>query len=64
MLRECLALSTCHLSRVMLCVTCHVSRVTSHMSCIFFYYYFLVLQSGEASRLRVCYQRGLPCEVM
>ena len=36
----------CHMSYV----TCHMSHVMCHMS-IFF---------GEAYRLRVCYQRGLP----
>ena len=47
------------------CVTCHVSRVTCHMSHVT----CQVSQkkkkkkmekSGGASRLRVCYQRGLP----
>ena len=44
-------------------VTCHMSRVTCHMSCVTCIIYFLLLffgQSGEASRWRVCYQRGLP----
>ena len=48
-------------------VTCHVWRVTCHMSCvtchiIYIYMYFVWEwgQSGEASRWRVCYQRGLP----
>ena len=46
-------------------VTCHVSRVTCHMlhvTCnIFFIFIFIFfLQSGEAYRWRVCYQRGLP----
>ena len=32
-------------------VTCHVSHVT---------FFLFFLQSGEAYRWRVCYQRGLP----
>ena len=51
-------------------VTCHVSRVTCQVSgvrwqvsfvrwCVLFCL-FLILQSGGASRWRVCYQRGLP----
>ena len=40
----------CHVSRVM----CQVSHVT------FIYFIFFFGQSGEAYRLRVCYQRGLP----
>ena len=43
-------------------VTCHVSGVRCHVSgvtCIYIYIFFF-LQSGEASRWRVCYQRGLP----
>ena len=48
----------CRMSRIM-ChvwpVTCHVSYVTISFSFSFF------LQRGEASQLRVCYQRGLPC---
>ena len=50
---------TCHLSRV----TCHVSHVTCHMSHVkknIYIYFFLNGKSGEASRSRVCYQRGLP----
>ena len=43
---------TYHVSRVM----CHVSRVTCHMSHIYIFF----LQSGEISRWRLCYQRGLP----
>ena len=43
---------TCHMSRVM----CHVSRVTCHMSRVT----KKNGKSGGASRLRVCYQRGLP----
>ena len=53
----------CHMS----CVTCHVSGVTcqvSHVSCHMsrkkIYIFFLPGQSGEASRWRVCYQRGQP----
>ena len=38
-------------------VTCQVSRVRLHMIFIFLFYFFS--QSGEASRLRVCYQQGL-----
>ena len=41
-------------------VTCHVSGVTCHLShvrCHVFFCFFL--QRGEASWLRVCYQRGL-----
>ena len=45
---------TCHVSRV----TCHMSRVTCHVSHVIFFIFFL--QSGEAYRWRVCYQRGLP----
>ena len=41
------------MSRVM----CHVSGVTCHLSHVTF---FGGGQSGEAYRLRVCYQRGLP----
>ena len=51
---------TCHLSHV----TCHMSPVTCHMFYLFIYFYFFSLkkklQSGGASRWRVCYQRGLP----
>ena len=50
---------TCHVSRV----TCHVSHVTCHMSCVTKKVFFFVEKngkSGEASRSRVCYQRGLP----
>ena len=41
---------TCHVSKVM----CHVSHVTCHNFFVF------VLQSGQASEWRVCYQCGLP----
>ena len=42
-------------------VRCHVSRVRCHMSGVTFQFFFGVfLQSGENSRWRVCYQRGLP----
>ena len=51
---------TCHISGV----TCHMSCVTCHMSQFFFLFYLFIYlffgQSGEASRWRVCYQRGLP----
>ena len=50
----------CHVS----CVRCHVSRVRCHMSgvtCHSFFFFFG--QIVEASRWRVCYQRGLPCLV-
>ena len=40
-------------------VMCHVSRVTCNVSHVTFFSSFF-LQSGEAYRLRVCYQRGLP----
>ena len=47
----------------MSCVMCHMSRTTCHIlySFIFFYfsYIFFSKQSGGASWLRVCYQRGL-----
>ena len=50
----------CHVSRV----TCHVSRVmchVSHVTCNFnFFFLQNFLQSGGASRWRVCYQQGLP----
>ena len=42
-------------------VTCPMSHITCHMShvmCICFYIYFFFLQIGEASWLRVCYQRS------
>ena len=55
-LKECSLPTTCHMSYV----TSHVSHVTCHMS---FFIYFL-LQSGEASRCRVCYQQGRPCLVL
>ena len=45
---------TCCMSRV----TCHVSHVMCHMN--FFFNFFFFLRSGEATRWRVCYQRGLP----
>ena len=52
---------TCHMSGVtchMSGVTCHVSHVTCHMSrVIFFFYFFLLGHSDEASQWRVCYQR-------
>ena len=41
-------------------VTCHVSHVTCHMSSVTFFFFLFFGQSGEAYRLRVCYQRGLP----
>ena len=37
--------------------TCHMTCVTCHMSCFLLLFF---LQSGEAYRWRVCYQRGLP----
>ena len=52
----------CHMSHV----TCHVSRVMYHMSHVMcqishdFNFNFFFGQSGETSRWRVCYQRGLP----
>ena len=46
---------TCHVSHV----TCHMSRVTCHMSHVI----IIFLQSGEAYRWCVCYQRALPCLV-
>ena len=52
----------CHMSRVRCHVSgdrCHVSRVTCHRSKIYIYIFFFG-QSGEASRWRVCYKRGLP----
>ena len=61
-LRECSPPSTCHMSGVRCHVSyvrCHVSGVTCQVSCVTFFYFF-VWQSGEASRWRVCYQRGLP----
>ena len=60
---------TCHVSHVichMSCVTCHMARVTCHVSCVTCHIILLLLlliiclQSGGASRGRVCYQRGLP----
>ena len=45
---------TCHMSGV----RCHVSRVRCHVSGVFFYF-INFLHRGGASRLRVCYQRGL-----
>ena len=52
-----------HMSCVMFhasCVTCHVSCVTCQVSCDIFSSSFSFLQSGAASRWRVCFQRGLP----
>ena len=37
------------------CVICHMSHITCQMSHFLYYW-----QSREASRWRVCYQRGLP----
>ena len=52
---------TCHMS----CLTCHMSFITYHMSHVtgnishvLFFCFCFVLQSCEASRWRVCYQRG------
>ena len=51
------------------CVTCHMSYVPCHKKYYYYrYYYFFILSSffglsGGASRLRVCYQRGLLCLV-
>ena len=48
---------SCHVSYFtghVSCVTCHMSHVMCH-----FFHVFL-LQSGEASWWRVCYQRGVP----
>ena len=43
---------------------CRMSHVTRHMSCVTYNMshkiYIIFLQSGQASRLRVCYQWGLP----
>ena len=47
----------------MSCVTCHMSHVMCHMSRVTCKIFFLLIffgQSGESSRWRVCYQRGLP----
>ena len=42
-------------------VTCHVSGVTCHVSGVTCILYILFFEKkGEASRWRVCYQRGLP----
>ena len=65
MLRECSPPSMCHMSHVMChmsCVTCNGPHVTCHTSHIThnFIYFIYFLQSGEVSRCRVCYQRGLP----
>ena len=54
---------TCHVTHV----TCQVSRVTCHVSgvrFIYIYIYIFFLQSDGASRLRVCYQEGLPVYVV
>ena len=60
MLRECSPPTMCHMSGV----TCHESRVrcqVSHVKTFFFFFFsFSFLQSGGASRWRVCYQLGLP----
>ena len=54
----------CHVSRVPCHVSCvmgHVSSVTCHMSNVNFFLALNKIQpSGEASRWRVCYQRGQP----
>ena len=49
---------TCHMSRVM----CHVSGVRCQVSGVMCHFFLLLFfrQSVEASRWRVCYQRGLP----
>ena len=72
-MRECSPPTMCHMSRVACHVSrviCHVSHVTCHMSCVtchmshvtFFVVVSFVcfLQTDGVSRLRVCYQRGLP----
>ena len=67
-LREFSPPTACHMSHVtchMSGVRCQVSRVTCHVSHVMCHMYFFLLlfffsQSGEAYRLRVCYQRGLP----
>ena len=41
-------------------VTCDVSHVPCRMSLLFLFLFLFFLQSGGASRWRVCYQRGLP----
>jgi hypothetical protein len=46
---------TCHLSSVM----CHMSHGTCRVSYVSLKKKYIG-QSGEASRWRVCYQRGLP----
>ena len=43
-------------------VICHKSCVTCHMSHVLFHLF--LLQSGEASWCRVCYQQGRPCLVL
>ena len=53
MLRECSPPTTCHMSSV----TFHMSHVTCHVLHVTFKE---KIQSGEAYRWRVCYQRGLP----
>ena len=60
---------TCHIT----CVACHVSCVrremsyvmchTSHVTCNGSFFFLFFGLSSEASRWRVCYQRGLPCLV-
>ena len=42
-------------------VMCHMSHVTFHMSNVVFFipFYSFFKPSGEASRWRICYQRGL-----
>ena len=46
----------CHVSIVM----CHTSGVTCHVSPVHFCIFEKIVQSGGASRWRVCYQQGLP----
>ena len=51
---------TCHMSHV----TCHMSPVTCQKNIFLHFLQFFYLKKvgkiGEASRWRVCYQRGLP----
>ena len=46
----------CHMSYGM----CQVAKVMCHNFFSYFNFLFIFLQSGGASRWRVCYQRGLP----
>ena len=61
----------CHVSHVIFHVsrvTFHLSHVMFHLSNVYIFFYTFIKQKvkkkGGANQWRVCYQRGLPCQVL